>query len=636
MLILSRDIRVGVTCATDVAPTFPSGLANVLNASAFFAQCESALSEVTPLPGSNRFVGPLPVGGVVDVVDEIRTLVTINSYAPDALRPYLQFWAHARQFNPLNKIIVAAKYSTPGGSTANIELVRLESGAVPSNTSCPASNDWFQVSVSIEPLLQLIASGNLDITKNVNFEIVGEQLIYFDNVEFVGPPILNDTYEDRFIQLNKTSIVLSFETFGQDLLAASLYILPLLYLLLALVFITPCLKQQRTAASILSVSWLIVSTAVVGYAIVEYGNFLEETAKLDSDAAVQINEYLQARANLNPREFGIKIEGGIPFGFTSVAIPRFNQSALETVFKFSEDPVPEDIQDLICPSSGTVQCLTSPEEFFNTTEEQGSDIGILKVESQTVLTQDYFLPILLGSLIADVVITGFQVLLHVLTWLDSKLSHEQRPKRFYKVTLGLNVLSIVAGLVFSAVIVAYVIIEPIRYASIIALKEQGSGSALLVEPRNELLTVLGNGDFFLDSSVLGQQTRCPVVGSIESVGLEPQTLAQAEQFDEVFPTVRIGTVDQTCDADSLSQDFIAGCYSLDCSNGRIPLVSSKSVQERIEFLYDRVIYNLVVVDVVVTLVDVLVFVVYLRSVRRNEHSFEVAINKRNYSKEDML
>lgn len=621
-----------MTCATDVPPTFQEDLGTIFNETKLLKQCERALSLFSPLPGSSRFVGPLPDGALLGPSSSsVRTLIIISSYAPDSFRPNLQFWINVPEFNAANELIVTARYVSSTGSSETLTLLQLGASEVPTNVSCPASNGWVQVVVSVEPVVQLIASGDVDITKNINFDIVGEQEFYFDNLEFVGPPLINDTYDDRFVRLNETEVVLSFSNFGSDIVGAIFFILPPLYFVLCLFMLAPCCDNQSLLSSILSWSWLVVSTGVVAYAIVEYQTFLEDTAELNSAAQVLIDEYLIAREQLNPREFNIKLEGGIPFGFTSVAIPRFNQSVLEKLFVFSNGPIPADVQSLICPSSGTVQCVENPEEFFNRTEAQDADVGVLKVESQTTLTQDYFLPILLGSLISDVAISAVQVLIHLVACVSTSSEGGQvTVKYLYRGVFFANVVSIFVGLAFSATIVGFVIIEPIRYDSQVSLKEQGNGIVLPVEPKPELLTVLGNGDFFLESSSLGLQTRCPLNGQLESVGLEPQTLAQAEQFDEVFPNNRVGTVEQTCDANTLTLDFVESCYTLDCSKGRIPLVSSKSVEPRINFLYDRIIYNLVVIDVVVTLVDVFVFLIHLRN-KEIKTSMNVAINEKKGS-----
>ena len=78
---------------------------------------------------------------------------------------------------------------------------------------------------------------------------------------------------------------------------------------------------------------------------------------------------------------------------------------------------------------------------------------------------------------------------------------------------------------------------------------------------------------------------------------EPLFLSFAEQRDEVYTFYRANTPDQTCNWDGLESSLAELSYSLDCSNGIIPIVSESSVKPYIDFAYDRIIFNLVIIDI---------------------------------------
>ena len=112
------------------------------------------------------------------------------------------------------------------------------------------------------------------------------------------------------------------------------------------------------------------------------------------------------------------------------------------------------------------------------------------------------------------------------------------------------------------------------------------------------------GKLFIDSSSLGIVKR--FVNSADAVSQQPLTLSFAERQDEVYSIYRVETEDETCDWDGYTRDFTELSYSLDCSNGIIPIVSESSVKPYLDFAYDRIIFNLVVIDLAITLVDILI------------------------------
>lgn len=151
------------------------------------------------------------------------------------------------------------------------------------------------------------------------------------------------------------------------------------------------------------------------------------------------------------------------------------------------------------------------EGYDNTTNEERKYRFALVADLQQ--NQDYWIDILEVSIISDLVMAFAQFLI-LIPLRFSRCSSTQVAKTI----LGLNIVVVIVGISLSVVVLYFVVVDPVRYDSTMALVYDGinNGNAsdvfqgvAYVKPNEKHLQLGTDGSFFIGSGpVLGTITRC--------------------------------------------------------------------------------------------------------------------------------
>lgn len=596
-------------CSTSSPNRVPESFAVLVNETAVNDLCEQTVNDLGLLPGSTQFAHSF----TADTGDfgDLSMVMLIQTFVPDPVRPFLQFWINGYP-NTTVDIEVEATFSNPNSTVfttaSRFELTIAEFMiSFSESDTCAASNGWRRFRVSMEPLLAVFENTAFEsrFLTDITFSANGA-IAVMDNVEFVGPRLANDSfYSDRFLSIDSIQIPGLQSYLGGDLLDTVFFMLPVSFLFICCVLsILQCVTPIPSLSKAFVFTWAIVGTAIAAYAILEYFNFLEALEDIDAQTQASVAQYEQVRQQVNNREIRTKLQGDVPFGFSRLALPKLNESTMSAIFNF---PAVVDLTD--CAESVRTFCVNTADEFFqhvrskeNTTESN------LRLEATASLSQNHFLPILLSSLVLDVGTSVVQIIALLLMPLVCGIDPVNAAKNG---NMGAKVLRLIGrivtfvGFALTATLVGFVIFDPIRYDISYNLLESTDAVRIPVTVKDGLERLdSSTGKFFIDSSGLGRITRNPP--TLDDVGQEPLFLSFAEQRDEVYSFYRANTVDQTCDWDLYESSLAELTYTLDCSNGIIPIVSEISVKPYLDFAYDRIIFNLVIIDICITFVDILI------------------------------
>lgn len=294
-------------------------------------------------------------------------------------------------------------------------------------TDCSEKNSkWAQVTVSFEPLLtsqEFEDFGNslkLSFTR-IFYQGTVELSWAIDNVEFIGPPLANQTLVDKLSgpELEGELPKFSVSVLGDGPFDVFVSVMALLFLFLALFGVIFISRRQDGRANILSeyfaISWMVISTLIALYAIVQYFSFLDEARVLEARSkslAAEVTELIRT-PGFDPRNLEVVTAGASVYGAFILPIPRFDRSTLERVFSFEDGLAEKCLQTRI--SDG--DCFDSVDAYFdflNTTGTIGVSLSSSVFESSVVEgtaspTQEHFLDLLLASLLLDIVVSAVLV-----------------------------------------------------------------------------------------------------------------------------------------------------------------------------------------------------------------------------------
>ena len=598
---------LGLVCSASSPSTVPPSLTQFVNETAVVQECNKAINELENLPGSAQFALSY-TAAATSFGDQVLD-VLLQSVVPDSIRPFLQFWVKGYP-GTVADVEIVARFSDPNVTASLVAVANLELAkfTVEFNESytCPTSRDWRRFRVSMEPLLEVFENTQFTSRSLVRVTLrFHNAIVAVDNVELVGPRLANDSqYSDRFVSISKVEIPSLRSYLGSDPVDTFFFVMPLLSLICCIVLVVlQCFSESRQAARAFVTGWAILGILIAGYAVLEYFSFLEALETLDLETRAIIEDYEVARTQLNPREVRSKVQGEVPFGFTRIALPKLNRSSLEKLFVFPTSGSPS-----LCKVKDGSTCANTTDEFFDHLDlKENETFSNLRLEADVALSQEHFLPILLASLILDIATSFVQVvtILVVAACRATSAKDGQIKQQIVKILKFTARFLTLIGVGLTITLVGFVIFDPIRYDIEYGLLESTESVRIPVTVRSglEVLDSL-SGKLFIDSSSLGMVKR--LVNTADAVTQQPLTLSFAERQDEVYSFYRVETEDETCDWEGYTRDFTELSYSLDCSKGIIPIVSESSVKPYIDFAYDRIIFNLVVIDLAITLVDILI------------------------------
>ena len=497
-----------------------------------------------------------------------------------------------------------------------LDLLFLQGSTDPMNTTDCNGVKWSRYTISLLPLLndpQFIAA-------NASLKNSGLTLLMFlfpgvhaaiDNVEFVGPA--NNTLDvvDTLTPLKVTQDLPSstFSLTGEDPLDAVVFISVAASVVAAVVLtvLLICRKPvPKLALKVFSAVWVVLSTLISVYAVVEYLAFVEEIDALN----IQTNETVQEIRSIvrtpgfDPRQLQLVTDGVPVFGALSLAIPPLEREAWERVVTFKDNAEQSCQTSRI--SDGT--CMDSASSYFASIE-LGPSASIEEVTTQSSMLQgtitasvDHYLEPLLYSLIGDLLLT--LVILVVLVF--SKRSALQHAVEL--ILAGLN-------LFFAGFLLALALSDTVRYNPQINLVDFRTKNAISVEAKRTFTSA--EGDFLVDSAGLGISNTCfsdsPGVGSVGQQFRSWITNFKQGQREEFFP-LTIGTELEVCKWNNMISTFpnaLANdtlCIAFDCSEGVIALVRSETAAPFNDFVENRIVWGILLIDFLVSFVDILVMV----------------------------
>ena len=354
------------------------------------------------------------------------------------------------------------------------------------------------------------------------------------------------------------------------------------------------------------------------FAITEYLNFVSDLARLRA----QIDEYLLSLGlvlggdTLDFRTLADSL-GQIPVGFLALVFPPIEPEALDIAFEVS--PRAKSLCEATRFTVGP--CAEDLETFSQAIDAVGDLYVGLSVEGQVLPTEDHFIEILLISLVADVVVGAF---LGSRLVIDKALTpRSRRYIRLFETLLAVVNFAIVLYVLYIS------LTEPVRYELVLNLVEGVSNMALNIIPRDESMILSSNGEFVVDTSSFGVVDRC--FTDAPSLVLAIFILA-ATQIAEVFEPARADSRFETCKLNEVVWEVndTHACYTVDCSSGVLPITSAEvsstarsvlkhwlnfmlqAVEPLLNFVYTRVIIGIVLIDVMISLIDLLILPVVAR------------------------
>ena len=592
-----------------------------LNDATCNASCVETEARLGHLPGSKSFFtapsGPGPRLAVFFIAGETLSLD----------RPNLQFYMAFEDGSAGTESYAFSMSYTfveflDSGSVNNfrVPLVQLDSL---NDTDCD-STKWARFTVSLAPLLES------EDFKNVNFSLRGsligvtftlddQQVLGLDNIEFVGPPLIDQSQIDALAlpELQTQLKTSELSILGQDPLDAFFTVVAIMSLVAAMTVVVLALRSDSLARAGLVVrgfalGWLLVSTALTIYAVLEYFEFVLKVREFDlaSQAlAEEVQQVLQT-PGFDPRQLGVITDGKAVYGAYSLPFPRIDRSVLETLFVVQSGSQSICMQTRLSPGS----CAASVDEFYeflNSTARLDESTAPLRnwefmtAEGIVTPSQDHFLPLVLVSLVFDIIVT----LLLVAGILLSRFCNLHCTDARRKVRKLETVFTLInLGLVVALLVLA--LSEPIRYTVSLNLVDFRYKVGLNVEPKEELLVTDGIGGLKLDTSSIGNVDACftgttSVKSQLISVYFEGLIFGTGE---ELYPGT-VGTDRETCawsESSAFTRGDGAACISLDCASGGLQLVQPEAVESLYNFVVSQVIFGIILVDLFISLVDVCV------------------------------
>lgn len=514
------------------------------------------------------------------------------------------------------------------GDFVNLGRLELLSDANVSNTDC-GSSKWAQFTIPLASFLesQQFAQLNFSLrTTQLVFAIeTGDQLVAVDNIEFVGPALTNQTLIDLIavpeLQTELKSSELS--VLGEDAFDAIFAVVAILSLVCALgISVFAYWSESRELVEYIirtfALVWLFVSMALTVYAVVEYFQFIEDASEFDAAANALAEEVQQILKldGFDPRQLRRITDGKAVYGAFSLPLPRLDRSQVEAIFENTAGG-PAECEESRLSDGDCVSTLDEYFDFLNTTARLEADTidrrnwAATTVEGTVTPSQDHFLPLVLASLVFDIVVTG----LLVFGILLARRSSTDVKNVSWKLRAGEALFTVVnLALVVSTLVVA--LTEPIQYTVSMNLIDFRYKTGVNVIPKSDKLSVDGFGGLQLDSSAIGVVETCFEGDTNTKLGLvsiffEGFFFAIAE---ELSPAT-VGTPAESCKW-SASSAFarVDGsiCYSIDCSSGSLALVQQEAVETLYRFVISEVVFGIILVDLIVSFVDVCVLLqVYL-------------------------
>ena len=626
---VSSTLMIGCICKKDFeGPVLadplnglPVGGVSILNDEVCNRSCVETADKFGFLPDSESFFSA-PDGPAPRLVAFTITGETLSVERPN-LQFYLAFEDASAGAESYDIRISHSFVEVFDSRTVNAFQIPLTETNSLNDTDC-GSTKWAKFSISLAGLLRQ------DEFANVNFSLrtsqiaiallLGDQQAFaLDNVELVGPPLTNQSQIDVLAlpELQTQLKASALSILGEEPLDSFFAVLAILSLVTALVLtgVTVASKSRERAEFIVkgfAFAWLGVSTALTIYAVVEYFDFVEEVGEFDlaSQAlAAEVQQILQV-PGFDPRQLQVITDGQAVYGAYALPLPRIDRSQFLSVFESQSGSREACEQSRLSGGS----CVDTADEFFeflNTTARLDESTiasrnwAVLTVEGTVTPSQEHFLPLLLASLVFDIIVTLLLVVGILLTRsCEVNCGGARRKSRLLEaVFTGINLCLVVALLIFA-------LSEPIRYGVSMNLIDYRYKVGVNVVPKRELLLTDGLGGLKLDSSGIGNVDACftgtpSVKSALFSLYFEGLVFGSIE---ELAPGT-VGTDRETCawsETTAFTRGDGAACLTLDCSSGVLQLVQPEAVEPLYNFVVSEVIFGIILVDLLISLVDVCV------------------------------
>jgi len=576
-------MRPGNICPFNPIAFPPGGLeelGNPSNPSSAQQICQEAVNRVGVLPGSQRI-------GVVPTV--IPSALGFTLSIPLLLeRPRFSFWANVDDLSTTDQFFLQVQALDALGNPA----VALEATLDGENI---ANLGWRRFTLNLQGVFDGFPEASRAFifsqlrTTNPNTSPFIARMFAFDQFELVGPGLDAEVYSQRgFAAVDVTEVQIPRSRLG--------FILTIVLPCVVAVFFVAILwaRNDETRLERVSLMWKVTATAFVIYAIFEtfqIEDSIEKIANQTSSQRSQVTEAVDAGSNFID-SLGFRESSVSTLAYFSVSFPAFTPlTALEKYFEFREDSRPTYPGGKQCE----LETCVSRDAFL------ALDGTVLTLTGSIFPSQDHLLFLIQLNLVLDAVVT-------LVAWVVGKWGS-------FRMNVGFHVVALPTGWALTFALLYFGLREPVRYHTDLVLKEFGTSTATAVVPKK---ISSDEGNLFVD---VGETVyRC--VADLPGLNdfMEEQ-LQSALNFElTAFDRFKVPS-EQTCDYSAVVPEYDNLCVAINCP-GRIPMSYARDTDAQLEFAFETIVLGAVLLDVLVTAMDTLVFIIYVRQRRKQLESTE--------------
>ena len=644
-------VRVGVVCGPDT----PTGVSLVPEDVSFGTSLDEDCAQY-----NSGFLGLYNEAGQVLVNDGFDLGFDIRTYTPNRKFTHLRFWLARRFANESDVVPLDATVSL-SERARNLGLPTLpffSDSLAPINTSnCPDLGFWRRYDVPIDSLDDFLEAregtvgyGGLSIfitgVEGLTFAVDNIELVNLNGTIRIDPP---PTGKDRVAELglldDTTCPASSVDTF--TVVALTLVSLCLIG------FFAVTRSRSKLTATLMDVIWFLVSIGLAAGAIVELEDFEQKLSNLEL-CTEGLNEAFANATNLiHAPELRQSFDASQSslFGTFKLVLPPYDPNDIPSLFSpegvvgsSANGCAGSNCIDCSIPASDSLivekfcspsdlTCLDNITAFIADSDPEVDfvgQVGVFSIEGEISASQSHWIEVILIAFIVDSVLSFTYIVFRVII----RASFEQWKTRAQSILL-LNTLILLISLGFTSYVLWLTFNDPIRYDAQFFLK-RGVGNigsdfeqkfGMFVCPK--LLLTDDKTNVMIDLSAV--ETIFKKFSSFSDLGTALVVQAD-EELLEISPSGRT-TSTSVCPPESSEQNMASLFYNYTCDGDtQVPLLPIAAADQRQDFLFLNVIIGLVLIDFLITLVDVVSLGTLLLQIKQERKASEKqALKERKHS-----
>ena len=629
--VLEPAIDFGVICNdTDIGDLLISDENGYLTSCEFARTSLSASSAIEP----GKFLVP----------DGTSLAVRFTEYIPNGEFSHVRFWyASGGEVTKARLFYTALKASGTFDDLDVYDVENVRNSTTEPSVDCPGQTPWRRYDIPLAAADMFIN----ETLKGVSQEWLGLQLFFsfscaenstcfnaIDGVELVnlenGVQVPPSEGIDRIAE-SKTFENLEcpeLQADGIELDTFAVASFSLIGICLLLFAFSACLEvaTQKVYEGLvrgIDALWFLVSLCLAALAVVELLGFEEE---LDSVAKCteKISEAtFNATNSFHPSELSafLATNSVSVFGSFLVVLPPYSRQDIESLFTISETRVESGaLFKRFC--NGTLTCTQDSDTYFTLSNDSvatNGALGVYTLIGEVTLSLDHWINLLRASFAVDIGLALVNLVLH------GCIRHKGTEVGRARAYAAFNLVSVLTSVGFTTVVLYNALFNPVEYSGDFLLRRDVGRSSGVVYDDGSLGTfvqpTLTTKDqlLSLDLSAVSEIRNSLFTKTKELTNNIAEVVAAGRR--EVSPS-GLETQALTCPLVSLQLDVNESAgrfgYSLDCTDGTVPLLPQSGLEERQQFLLSRVIIGLVVVDFLITFTDSISLILLIPQLHRKK------------------